>query len=87
MAMDDDQAIADSLEKYRPHNFEFGSNKFPVESSDINDIRDFYANIGTRNRALNRFGMAPDLGSEGAIRKTSLPATAYRPFEDQPRTR
>ena len=53
MSLEDDRSIADSLEKYRPHNYEFG-NRNHVESSDINDIRDFYVNVGTRNRALNR---------------------------------
>ena len=41
-----------SLQKYRPCNYEFGP--APKETDDINDIRDYYANLNTRQRALQR---------------------------------
>ena len=42
----------ESLQKYRPCNYEFGP--APKETDDINDIRDYYANLNTRQRALQR---------------------------------
>ena len=80
----------DSLEKYRPHNYDFaggrkannaGSKDRPFESSDINDLRDYYSGIGTRQRAMRRLnllnGRADEEEDEGGYdpgRRTSLPA-------------
>ena len=44
--------VVKSLEKYRPSFYEAGP---PKESGDINDIRDYYTNMLTRQRALTRF--------------------------------
>ena len=41
-----------SLQKYRPCNYEFGP--APKESDDINDLRDYYTNLNTRQRAMQR---------------------------------
>ena len=40
----------DSLEKYRPHNFDLGKPK----GDDINDLVDFYSNYRTKRSALGR---------------------------------
>ena len=47
-----DETTMASLEKYRPSAYEI---KQPRESSDINDIRDYYTNLMTKQRAYNRF--------------------------------
>ncbi len=61
----------DSLEKYRPHNYDFGSRRggesgrqshklqssASVDHSDINDLRDYYSGIGTHQRALRRLNL------------------------------
>lgn len=49
---EDDEGTMKSLEKYRPSFYEAGP---PKESGDINDIRDYYTNMLTRQRAMNRF--------------------------------
>ena len=49
---DDNDALMSSLEKYRPSNYEIGR---PKEDDDINNIRDYYSNMMTRQRAINRF--------------------------------
>lgn len=49
---EDDEGTMKSLEKYRPSFYEAGP---PKESGDINDIRDYYTNMLTRQRALTRF--------------------------------
>ena len=53
-----------SLEKYRPCNYDLGA--APKEMDDINDIRDYYANLNTRSRAMQRVvssGIEPTYGS------------------------
>ncbi len=45
----------DSLEKYRPHNYEF--NRKPLDSTDINDLRDYYSSLGLRERAIKRWNL------------------------------
>ena len=53
-----------SLEKYRPCNYELGA--APKEMDDINDIRDYYTNLNTRSRAMQRVvstGIEPSYGS------------------------
>ena len=49
---DEDEGTMKSLEKYRPSFYEVGP---PKESGDINDIRDYYTNMLTRQRAMTRF--------------------------------
>ena len=51
--LDDEDATMSSLDKYRPSAYEYGP---PKDSSDINDIRDYYSGLLTKNRALNRLG-------------------------------
>ncbi|CAB4061505.1 unnamed protein product [Lepeophtheirus salmonis] len=47
-------SLADTnLDKYRPHNYNIGPRR-GGESDDINDIMDFYCNLGSRARALRR---------------------------------
>ena len=41
----------ESLQKYRPCNYEFAA---PKETDDINDLRDYYTNLNTRQRAMQR---------------------------------
>ena len=66
----------DSLEKYRPHNFDF---KRTYESSDINDLRDYYSGLATKQRALKRFSRLrggnemEDADVLQPFRKTSFP--------------
>ena len=50
---EEDEGTMKSLQKYRPSFYEVGP---PKESGDINDIRDYYTNMLTRTRAINRFG-------------------------------
>ena len=50
---DEDEGTMKSLQKYRPSFYEVGP---PKESGDINDIRDYYSNMLTRQRAITRFG-------------------------------
>ena len=50
--VDDEDALMSSLEKYRPSAYEIGR---PKDSDDINDIRDYYTNMMTKQRALTRF--------------------------------
>ena len=47
-----DEGTMASLQKYRPSAYEVGP---PRGSDDINDIRDYYSNLGTRTRAIRRF--------------------------------
>ena len=41
-----------SLQKYRPCNYDLAP--APKDSDDINDLRDYYANLATRTRAISR---------------------------------
>ena len=52
---EDEEGTMKSLEKYRPSAYEI---RQPRESSDINDIRDYYTNLMTKQRAINRFAGA-----------------------------
>ena len=54
--------ILSSLDKYRPSNFD-RPGPSGSETSDINDIRDFYCNVGTKHRALKRFNMMNGAGN------------------------
>ena len=44
-------AIA-SMEKYRPCNYDIGPSR--GDGDDINDIRDYYSGLATRERAMRR---------------------------------
>merc|ERR1712223_2137271 len=61
--MDDDDALMSSLEKYRPSAYDIGR---PKEDDDINNIRDYYTNMMTRQRAINRYGGAPFVPNRSA---------------------
>lgn len=69
--------LNDDLEKYRPHNYEAPRS---VESSDINDLRDYYSQIGTKQRALRRYNLISGKADNEEdhlnvpYRKTSLPS-------------
>jgi hypothetical protein len=45
-------AALDSMEKYRPCNYDIGPAR--GDGDDINDIRDYYSGLATRQRAIRR---------------------------------
>ena len=65
----DEEAVTksalESLEKYRPSNYDFGPAR--GDGDDINDIRDYYAGLATRHRALRR---VQDFSSHDQVNKT-----------------
>jgi hypothetical protein len=42
------------MEKYRPCNYEIGPGRIRGDGDDINDIRDYYSGLATRQRAMRR---------------------------------
>jgi hypothetical protein len=52
----DEEAITSSaiasMEKYRPCNYDIGPSR--GDGDDINDIRDYYSGLATRQRAMRR---------------------------------